>query len=67
MTTATQNIARRAAHIAGACWDDRSEDMRLMPLATQIRAVAETPRLGTDGDLTDADVSALLALADEAA
>ena len=61
--TLRQDLGRRAAQIAGACWDDRGKDIRKLPLAEQIRWAANIPAAGTDGDLTDDDRTALRALA----
>lgn len=57
----TQEIRQRAREIAGCCWDDRE---LCGSLADQLRAVAKTPSLGSDGDLTDEDRGELMRLAD---
>ena len=56
--TATINttlISRAARDIAGAAWDDAAET----DLVARLQAVRNTPRLGTDGDLTNVDRDAL--------
>lgn len=58
------DIRRRASAIAGACWDDRGEATRRLPLAEQLRVVAGTAALGSDGDLTIEDRRALWVLSD---
>ena len=57
-----QEISRKASEIAGAAWDDRECEGTL---AEQLRAVANWPNMGTDGDLTESDRRKLLALAEE--
>lgn len=55
-------IMRRAGEIAGAAWDDREVKGSL---SDQLLAVANTPALGSDGDLTDDDRRKLRHLASE--
>lgn len=57
-TTAAINtalISQAASKIAGAAWDDATET----DLVARLQAVRNTPRLGTDGDLTNVDRDAL--------
>ena len=57
-TTAAINttlISQAASKIAGAAWDDATET----DLVARLQAVHNTPRLGTDGDLTNVDRDAL--------
>jgi hypothetical protein len=56
-------ISRRAAVIAGAAWDDRTD--KTSSVDWQLRQVAASRPWGSDGDLTDDDRRALLDLADE--
>ena len=48
-------ISKAAGKIAGAVWDDATET----DLVARLQAVRNTPRLGTDGDLTNVDRDAL--------
>jgi hypothetical protein len=59
----TQEINIKANNIAGAIWEDREQEGTL---AEQLEAAANWRNLGTDGDLTAEDRSALRALAREA-
>lgn len=56
-------ITKRALEIAGCCWSDREH---VGTLADQLRTVAATPAVGSDGDPTNDDREALLMLAVEA-
>ena len=63
--TATE-IRQEVAKVAGCMWDDRSTELRRLPLHEQITNIADAPSQGTDGDLTADDRTALHRLAAEA-
>ena len=58
-------IKQRAAAVAGFAWEDRSGEIRAMPLSDQLVRVACTAARGVDGDLTDSERSELMRLAEE--